>query len=58
VLSWCCRLGRGGGRQGGDPAANLPGSFPAQQCHARCSWASLRKNHGDASGAARESSGA
>jgi len=58
MLSSCCRLGWGGGRQGGDPAANLPGSFPAQQCHAWCSWASLRKNHGDASGAAGESSGA
>lgn len=50
------RLGGGGSRQSGDSAANLPGPFSAQQCHARCSWASFRENHGDASGPTRESS--
>lgn len=51
-----CRLGGRGSRQSGDPAVNLPGPFSAQQCHARCSWASFRENHGDASGPTREPS--
>jgi hypothetical protein len=53
---WCCRLGRGGGGQGGDPAPHLPGPLPAQQRDPRRPRAAPWQDHRHAPRPTRKSS--